>query len=63
MTNIGTVAKIYLGIATMFAQYTQNLLQFSLKCHPVHPGIYKDSSIGAAHDTLMAARVVARIVS
>ena len=47
MTNIGTVATI---IATMSAQYmtkTQNLLQFSLKCHPIHPGIHKDPSIGA----------------
>ena len=26
---------------------TQNLLQFSLKCHPIHPGIHKDPTIGA----------------
>ena len=64
MTNIGIVASI---IATLSAQYmtkTQNLLQFSLKCQPIHPGIHKDLSIGApAYDTLMAARIVAGIVS
>ena len=41
---------------------THNLLKFSLKCHPIH----KDPSIlrlRAAYDTLMAARVVAGIVS
>ena len=50
----------------MSAQYmtnTQNLPQYSLKYHPIHPGIHKDPSIGArlraAYDTLMAARVVA----
>ena len=26
---------------------TQNLLQFSLKCHPIHSGIHKDPYIGA----------------
>ena len=26
---------------------TQNLLLFSLKCHPIYPGIHKDPSIGA----------------
>ena len=34
----------------MSAQYmtnTQSLLQFSLKCHPIHPEIHKDISIGA----------------
>ena len=44
---------------------TQNLLLFSLKCHPIYPGIHKDPSIGAklraAYDTLMAAMVVAGI--
>ena len=46
---------------------TQNLLLFSLKCHSIYPGIHKDPSIGlrlrAAYDTLMAAMVVAGIVS
>ena len=46
---------------------TQNLPQFSLKYHPIHPGIHKDLSIGTqtsdAYDTLMAARVVAGTVS
>ena len=54
-----------LCIATMSAEYmtkTQNLLQFSLKCHPIYTGIHKDPSIGAAYDTLMAAMVVAGIV-
>ena len=28
--------------------YLQNLLaKFSLKCHPIHPEIHKDPSIGA----------------
>ena len=34
----------------MSAQYmtkTQILPQFSLKCHPIRPGIHKDPSIGA----------------
>ena len=34
----------------MSAQYrtnTQNLPQFSLKYHPIHPPIHKDPSIGA----------------
>ena len=26
---------------------TQNILLFSLKCHPIYPGIHKDPSIGA----------------
>ena len=26
---------------------TQNLLLFSLKCHPIYPGIHEDPSIGA----------------
>ena len=38
-----------------------------LKCHSIHSGIHKDPSIGAqtraAYDTLMAAMVVAEIVS
>ena len=52
----------------MSAQYdkTQNLLQFSLKCHPIYSGIHKDPSMAlrlrAAYDTLMAALVVAGIV-
>ena len=50
MINIGTLASIIeLGIATMSVQYmikTENLLQFSLKCQPIHPGIHKDSAIG-----------------
>ena len=48
---------------------TQNLLLFSLKCRSIYPGIDKDPSIRqalrlrAAYDTLMAAMVVAGIVS
>ena len=46
---------------------TQNLLLLSLKCHSIYPGIHKDPSIGthtwAAYDTLIAAMVVAGIVS
>ena len=45
---------------------TQNLLLFSLKCHSIYPGIHKDPSIGLrlrAADTLMAAMVVAGLVS
>ena len=68
MRNIGIVAQLHLGIATMSAQCNTKLTKFSLKCHPIHPGIHKDSSIGAqtykvAYDTLMAAMVVAGIVS
>ena len=37
------------------------------KCHPIHPGIHNNPAIGlglrAAYDTLMAAMVVAGIVS
>ena len=54
----------------MSAQYmtkTQNLLQFSFKCRPIHPGIHKGPlqalRLRAAYDTLLAARVVAGIVS
>ena len=39
-----------LCIATMSTEYmtkTHNLLLFSLKCHPIHPEIHKDHSIGA----------------
>ena len=47
--------------------YLQNLLLFSLKCHTIYPGIHKDPSIWlrlrAAYDTLMAAVVIAGIVS
>ena len=67
MRNIGIVAQLHLGIATMSAQCNTKLTKFSLKCHPIHPGIHKDPSIGAqtwaAYDTLMAAMVVAGIVS
>ena len=59
-----------LCIATMSVEYmtkTQNLIQFSLKCHPIYPGIHKEPSIGAqtwaAYDTLIAAMVVAGIIS
>ena len=31
----------------MYMTKTQNLLHFSFKCHPIHPGINKDPSIGA----------------
>ena len=67
MRNIGFVAQLHLGIATMSAQCNTKLTKFSLKCHPIHPGIAKDPSIElrlrAAYDTLMAAMVVAGIVS
>ena len=67
MRNRGIVAQLHLGIATMSAQCNTKLAKFSLKCHPNHHGIHKDPSIGAqtwaAYDTLMAPRVVARIVS
>ena len=46
--------------------YLQNLPSFPLKCHPIHPEIHNDPSIGAlraSYDTLMAAMVVAGIVS
>ena len=44
---------------------TPNLLLFSLKCHPIYPGIHKDPVLRfrAAYDTLMAVMVVAGIVS
>ena len=45
---------------------TQNDLQFSLKCHPLHPVIHKDPSIGAhraTYNTLTAGWVVGGIVS
>ena len=64
MRNIGIVAQLHLGIATMSAQCNIKLTTFSLKCHPIHPGIHKDPSIlRVAYDTLMAAMVVAGIVS
>ena len=31
----------------MSAQYTQNLLQLSLKCHPVHPKVMVDFKFDA----------------
>ena len=37
------IEKILLNI--IFTK-TQNLPQYSLKCHPIHPGIHKDPSIG-----------------
>ena len=46
MRNIGIVAQLYIGIATMSAQCSTKLTKFSLKCHPIHPGIHKDPSIG-----------------
>ena len=42
---------------------TQNLLLFSLKCHPIYPVFHKVLRLRAAYDTLMAAMVVAGIVS
>ena len=46
---------------------TQDLLLFSLKCHPIYPGIHKDPSIAAQTSGClrysMAAKVVAGIVS
>ena len=47
MRNIGIVAQLHLGIATMSAQCNIKLTKFSLKCHLIHPGIHKDPSIGA----------------
>ena len=61
MTNKRTVASIKFGIHDMTK--TQNLPQFSLNCHPIHLGIHKDPSKALAYDILMAARVVAGIVS
>ena len=62
MRNIGIVAQLHLGIATMSAQCNTKLTKFSIKCHPVHPGIHKDPFIRAqtwvAYDILMGARVV-----
>ena len=68
MRNIGIVAQLHLGIATMSAQRNTKLTKFSLKYHTIHPGIHKDPSIEAlrlraAYDTLMAAMVVPGIVS
>ena len=69
MTNIGTVASIITWHCHNVCVHDKdtNLLHFSLKCHLIHPGIHKDPSIGAqiraAYNTLMAARVVAGIVS
>ena len=70
MTNIGTVASIitwHCHNDCTIHDKGKKLLLFSLKCHPFHPGIHKDPSIGvrfrAAYDILMAARVVAGIVS
>ena len=34
-------------MSTQYMTKTQNLLQLSLNCHPIHPGIHKDHSIGA----------------
>ena len=42
---------------------TQNLPQFSLNCRLIHLGIHKDPSKALAYDILMAAGVVAGIVS
>ena len=65
MRNIGIVAQLHLGIATMPAQYKTYCV--FLKMSPNHPGIAKDPSmvlrLRAAYDTLMAAMVVAGIVS
>ena len=48
MRNISIVAQLHLGIATMsYAQCNTNLTKFSLKCHPIHPGISKDPSMRA----------------
>ena len=38
MRNIGIVAQLHLGIATM-SEYNTKFTKFSLKCHPIHPGI------------------------
>ena len=45
--HLGIATKLHLGIATMSAQCNTKLTKFSLKCHPIHPGIAKDPSIGA----------------
>ena len=41
MRNIGIVAQLHLGIAAMSAQCNTKLTKFSLKCHPIHPGLHK----------------------
>ena len=69
MTNIGTVASItwYCHNVCKIHNKDTKLISVFLKCHLIHPGVHKDSSIGtqtrAGYDTLMAARVVAGIVS
>ena len=35
------------GMAKRFSKKYGKLTKFSLKCHPIHPGIHKDPSIGA----------------
>ena len=69
MTNIGIVASIISwhnhNVYTIHDKHTK--LTSVFLCHPIHPGIHKDPSIGAqiraAYDTLMFAWVVAEIVS
>ena len=45
MRNIGIVAQLHFGIATMSAQH--KTYKVFLKMSPNHPGIAKDPSIGA----------------
>ena len=67
MRNIGIVAQLHLGIATMFAQWNTKLTKFSIKGHPTLLEFtriaLKVLRLRAAYDTLMAAMVVAGIVS
>ena len=55
--------EIYFSIYAVFTKLTK----FSLKCHQIHPEIHKGPSMAlrlrVAYDTLMAAMVVAGIVS
>ena len=70
MTNIGTVASILTwhchNVCTIHDKDTK-LTSVFLKCHPIHPGVHKDPSIGvrlrATYDTLMAAMVVSSLNS
>ena len=57
MMNIGIVASIVSwhchNVCTIHDK-TLKLLQFSLTWDPIHPGIQKDSSIGAGGNGVMA---------
>ena len=69
MTSKVLLPEIEVGIATVSAQYTSKLTSVFLKMSPgsswnSQGSLYRRSDrLRAAYDTLMAARVVARIVS